>query len=164
MQMLKRADEYAAFLTASTSPVALFERFEGRGYDETAYDRLIIRSGIPTGKYYSHIIIERFREGPTAGSLSFADLQRCFDEYGYFKAEIAPMSSFLNEVKATTACIDPAECLDSDRVFRLEVPWLLQVRLQLPGSAREEERKYLITGAVLSEGRDWMPEEMKGRH
>ena len=119
---------------------------------------------LATTSYYSHIIIERFREGPTAGSLSFADLQRCFDEYGYFKAEIAPMSSFLNEVKATTACIDPAECLDSDRVFRLEVPWLLHVRLQLPGSAREEERKYLITGAVLSEGRDWMPKEMKGRH
>lgn len=31
--------ELSAFLTADTSPVTLFERFEGRGYDEIMYAR-----------------------------------------------------------------------------------------------------------------------------
>lgn len=143
--------EFAAFLTADTSPVALFERFEGRGYDENRYARLLIRSGIPTGEYYSHIVIERFREADIAGNISFAGLQNIFDEYGYFKAGKDRGLPFLADLKKF------AEGAEDGQMFRLPQPWLLSVLLQFPGRAKAEERKYLITGAVLSVGKDLIP-------
>ncbi len=145
--------EFSAFLTADTSPVALFERFEGRGYDETRYARLIIRSGIPTGEYYSHLVIERFREGDAAGSVSFADLQDMFDGYGYFKAGKGSGLPFFEDLKKF------AESVDDNRLFRFSKPWRLSVLLQFPGWAKAEEKKYLITGAVPSVGKDLIPSD-----
>lgn len=154
-------NEFAAFLTSDTSPVALFERFEGRGYDETLYDRLIIRSGIPTGEYYSHIVIERFTDTETAGSVSFKDLQGLFNDYGYFEAGKGEALSFLTALREFEGDAGQSAQADSNRMLRFQQPWCLTVQLQFPGRAKAEERKYLITGAILSAEKDLIPADRR---